>query len=188
MKNKINAVHEFHTAFGLGIKNEPTANIGQARNLLRFNLMKEENESKSMSEKGGASGIGVAMAENILTFASTGNCLAYIYRKGHLETVIQPDSLRPLAGDDYLSHLHTSPLSGFGLFDDLHLQTREVKVQNGDLVLLMTDGAYSRVNKKETKYILENVDLSSIEKVDEIFRVSNSRGNLDNQSAIILQF
>ena len=38
------AVHEFHTAFGLGIKNEPTANIGTAKNLLRFNLMKEENE------------------------------------------------------------------------------------------------------------------------------------------------
>ncbi|TYP99459.1 putative HAD superfamily Cof-like phosphohydrolase [Tenacibaculum adriaticum] len=44
MKNKINAVHEFHTAFGLGIKNEPTVNIGEERQLLRYNLMKEENE------------------------------------------------------------------------------------------------------------------------------------------------
>ena len=44
MKNKIKSVHEFHTAFGLGINNIPTASIGDARNLLRFNLMKEENE------------------------------------------------------------------------------------------------------------------------------------------------
>ncbi len=44
MKKYTDAVHEFHTAFGLGIKNEPTANIGEDRNLLRFNLMKEENE------------------------------------------------------------------------------------------------------------------------------------------------
>lgn len=44
MKKYTDAVHEFHTAFGLGIKNEPTADIGEARNLLRFNLMKEENE------------------------------------------------------------------------------------------------------------------------------------------------
>jgi len=44
MKKRIAAVHEFHTAFGLGIKNEPTANISEARNLLRYNLMKEENE------------------------------------------------------------------------------------------------------------------------------------------------
>ena len=44
MKNKLDAVHKFHTAFKLGIKNTPTANIGEDRNLLRFNLMKEENE------------------------------------------------------------------------------------------------------------------------------------------------
>ena len=44
MKNKIKAVHGFHEAFGAGIKYTPTANIGEERNLLRFNLMKEENE------------------------------------------------------------------------------------------------------------------------------------------------
>jgi len=44
MKNKIAAVHKFHTAFKLGIKNTPTANITKKRNRLRFELMKEENE------------------------------------------------------------------------------------------------------------------------------------------------
>ncbi len=44
MKNKIAAVQLFHQAFGLGIKQEPTANLGEDKNLLRFNLMKEENE------------------------------------------------------------------------------------------------------------------------------------------------
>jgi len=44
MKNKIAAVHAFHTAFKLGIKNTPTASIGASRNKLRFDLMKEENE------------------------------------------------------------------------------------------------------------------------------------------------
>ena len=44
MKKYTDAVHEFHTAFKLGINNEPIADIGEARNLLRFNLMKEENE------------------------------------------------------------------------------------------------------------------------------------------------
>ena len=44
MKKYTDAVHEFHTAFKLGIKNTPTAHIGESRNLLRFNLMKEENE------------------------------------------------------------------------------------------------------------------------------------------------
>jgi len=44
MKNKIDAVYQFHKAFGLGIMETPTANVGTERNKLRFNLMKEENE------------------------------------------------------------------------------------------------------------------------------------------------
>lgn len=44
MQKQIKAVHDFHSTFGLGINNEPTGNLGEAKNLLRFNLMKEENE------------------------------------------------------------------------------------------------------------------------------------------------
>ena len=44
MKDKIAAVQEFHTSFKLGYKNEPIADLGEAKNMLRFNLMKEENE------------------------------------------------------------------------------------------------------------------------------------------------
>ena len=44
MKNKIAAVSEFHKSFGLGMNESPVANLGEAKNLLRFNLMKEENE------------------------------------------------------------------------------------------------------------------------------------------------
>jgi|TARA_B110000211_G_C14092033_1_gene559704 predicted HAD superfamily Cof-like phosphohydrolase len=44
MKNKIGAVHKFHTAFGLGIENNPTAALDAKKNLLRYELMREENE------------------------------------------------------------------------------------------------------------------------------------------------
>ena len=44
MKKRIAAVQEFHTAFKLGMNNIPVAHIGNDRNTLRFNLMKEENE------------------------------------------------------------------------------------------------------------------------------------------------
>ncbi|WGK63757.1 pyrophosphohydrolase domain-containing protein [Croceiramulus getboli] len=44
MKKKIADVHAFHTAFGLGIQEEPKADLGKSKNLLRYNLMKEENE------------------------------------------------------------------------------------------------------------------------------------------------
>lgn len=44
MQKQINAVKEFHTAFGLGIHSVPTADLGAQKKLLRYNLMKEENE------------------------------------------------------------------------------------------------------------------------------------------------
>jgi len=44
MKNKIAAVSEFHNAFGLGMKESPTAELGLKKNLLSYELMREENE------------------------------------------------------------------------------------------------------------------------------------------------
>lgn len=44
MKKRLQAVREFHSAFGLGIKETPTASLGREKNRLRYELMKEENE------------------------------------------------------------------------------------------------------------------------------------------------
>lgn len=44
MKNKLNAVEEFHNAFGLGVSQLMQADLGASKNALRFNLMDEENK------------------------------------------------------------------------------------------------------------------------------------------------
>src|SRR5210317_1813803 len=44
MNKKIKAVKDFHEAFGLGVNESPKANLGLAKNKLRFDLMDEENE------------------------------------------------------------------------------------------------------------------------------------------------
>ena len=44
MKNKIKAVREFHYSFGLGVSEDIIADLGEAKNNLRFNLMDEENK------------------------------------------------------------------------------------------------------------------------------------------------
>ena len=44
MQKQINAVKEFHTSFGLGVSYEMKGDLGEQKNRLRFNLMKEENE------------------------------------------------------------------------------------------------------------------------------------------------
>ncbi|HRV54693.1 MAG TPA: nucleoside triphosphate pyrophosphohydrolase family protein [Mangrovimonas sp.] len=44
MKDKIEAVKAFHTAFKLGYKESPLASLGLEKNMLRYKLMREENE------------------------------------------------------------------------------------------------------------------------------------------------
>ena len=44
MQKQINAVKEFHTAFRIGHSETPIADLGESKNILRYNLMKEENE------------------------------------------------------------------------------------------------------------------------------------------------
>lgn len=44
MRNKIEAVKAFHTAFKIGHQENPKADLGMAKNLLRYKLMREENE------------------------------------------------------------------------------------------------------------------------------------------------
>lgn len=43
MKNKIKAVQEFHEAFGLGVRQQPVADLSMQKLKLRFDLMDEEN-------------------------------------------------------------------------------------------------------------------------------------------------
>lgn len=44
MRKQIDAVKQFHEAFQIGYKQEPTVYLGEQKNILRYNLMKEENE------------------------------------------------------------------------------------------------------------------------------------------------
>src|SRR6186713_1523452 len=44
MKKQLEAVKEFHTAFEIGYSQTPKSDLGEAKHLLRYNLMKEENE------------------------------------------------------------------------------------------------------------------------------------------------
>lgn len=44
MKNKIKAVKAFHSAFKIGHRENPKADLGLEKNLLRYKLMREENE------------------------------------------------------------------------------------------------------------------------------------------------
>ena len=44
MQKQLDAVKEFHKIFKIGYSQVPKSSLGESKNLLRYNLMKEENE------------------------------------------------------------------------------------------------------------------------------------------------
>ena len=150
-------------------------------------LMKE-NIKLEMNQRGGASCISAVESENILSLIGTGNCSGYLYRKGHLKEVLSPDNMELLAHDSFQRYFSSVPMSGFGLFPDLHYKVSEVRVIPGDMILLLTDGVYARLTKDELKSILNSNVPTTSEMVKEMFKLANSRGNLDNQSSILLHY
>lgn len=150
--------------------------------------MSKENKGKKMNNRGGGSVVSGALSDNILTLVSTGNCMAYLYRKGHLTPEVLPDSIRSLSRDNFSSCPFTVPMSGIGLFEDLHFQVKELKIAQDDLIILLTDGVYARIRESEIKYIVDKNLESELEMIKELFKMANERGNIDNQSGLILQF
>lgn len=51
MQKQIEAVKEFHITYKLDYSENPTAHLGESKHLLRYNLMKEENEEYLVAVK-----------------------------------------------------------------------------------------------------------------------------------------
>jgi serine/threonine protein phosphatase PrpC len=148
----------------------------------------EENHGNAFDMRGGSSALMVAVSDNILGMVSTGNCRAYLFRKNGLTKIFEEDSHRNFFKEEHAAHFMSAPLSGFGLFEDIHLNATEIRVGEGDTVCMFTEGAYSRLTDEEIKYMLERKDFTPSDKIQNIFDLANERGNLINQTALILNF
>ncbi len=148
----------------------------------------KENQKVPLGSRGGASSCILSLSENMINIFSIGNCLMYLYRRGDLIKIVEDDSLRFMGRDDFDKYYRTMPLSGFGLFEDLHFSLREVKIQHDDMILFLTDGIFSRIYQNEIRDVISRYGTHLIDKVDYLMNLSNERGNNDNQTALILQF
>ncbi len=148
----------------------------------------KDNFNKALDVMGGASVLAAAMSENIMTFVSAGNCASFLCRRGNIEEITKPDILLNIATDAITYEQGTIPMSGLGLFEDLHTHVVERRILAGDLVILMSDGIYSKVKLNEVLHTIENKEIHFDKKAKLLMDLSNQRGNLDNQTLVLLQF
>ena len=74
------------------------------------------------------------------------------------------------------------------MYHDLGYQLREVRLAEGDKIVLLTDGVYVNISEEELLYQLNKSVLDGSERINSLLKLSNSRGNKDNQTVMILEF
>lgn len=152
-----------------------------------FNLLKANHE-KPINQRAGASALVAVRAESILVLIGVGNCTAYHFRQGKLFKIMHEDSFELLAKDPSTKKHRSSPMNAMGMYPELGQQMKEIRLAEGDKVLLLTDGVYGHLAEEELLYVLNKSAADPKERLDSLLKLSNDRGNLDNQTALILEF
>ena len=151
------------------------------------NLLKSNSE-KPVNQRAGVSAVVAVKADSLLILVGIGNCCAYHFRQGKIAKIISEDTSQYLSKDQFSSKFRTSPMNALGMYPELGHQMREVRLAPGDKVLLLTDGVYAELNEDELLYTLNRQAPDANERVNSLLKLSNSRGNTDNQTAMILEF
>ncbi len=154
-------------------------------------LLLRDNEEKKIAQKAGVSGIFACQSKGILNVLSVGNVFCYLLRKDKLIRIFAHEhDFSLLNGGEDLDPLASKvPYSALGMYYQLDYSVKEVKVQDGDTVLLATDGALDRLDIHQIQRILLNSKSDNLMSgVQSLFSSNNSNGNKDNQSAIILEY
>lgn len=151
------------------------------------NLIKA-NQAKPLNQRAGASAIVAARAESILVLVGIGSCVAYHFRQGKLKKVITEDHFEGLSKDPSQTKFKNAPMNAIGMYPELGQVMREIRLMEGDKVVLLTDGVYGLLSEEELLYVLNKSATHTQERVNSLLKLSNDRGNLDNQTAMILEF
>lgn len=148
----------------------------------------KENSQKKIEERGGASIIIAAKVEDILSFITIGNCKAYLIRDQKLKLVAHDNTFEMVTNDHHPLHLRTTPMRAIGFYERLEWSTAELRLQEEDQVLLMTDGLYAHLSEVDIVEIIRSKSLKPNEKMENLFDMANNRGNQDNQAGVLLSY
>lgn len=152
------------------------------------NKLFQKNQELTLQRKAGASAVMALKVEDNLIVSSVGNCRAYLLRNGHLEKVFIEDSFRLISGNDNSHSISTIANTGFGVFPNLSYQMKELKIFPEDLLILMTDGIYGHLSVQDIAIELNKSKMSLRSHLEALVKLSNNRGNRDNQTGMILKF
>jgi serine/threonine protein phosphatase PrpC len=146
------------------------------------------NQDKPLNQRAGASAVVAVHVNGLFLLVGIGNCCAYHYRRGRLSKIIHEESFRYHSKDLFDYKFKSFPLNALGMYPELGSQVREVRLVEGDRVVIMTDGVYAHLSEEELLHAMNRNGPDLQERLNSLLKLSNSRGNTDNQTAMILEF
>jgi serine/threonine protein phosphatase PrpC len=152
------------------------------QNLLKMNL------EKPFNQRAGASALVAVKADSLVVLVGIGNCCAYHFRQGKMSKIISEETMKFHSKDQFDFKFRTTPLNAIGMYPELGQQVREIRISEGDKLVLLTDGVYAQISDEELLYSLNRSSGDANERINNLLKLSNSRGNTDNQTAMILEF
>jgi serine/threonine protein phosphatase PrpC len=152
------------------------------QNLLKMNL------EKPFNQRAGASALVAVKADSLVVLVGIGNCCAYHFRQGKISKIISEETMKFHSKDQFDFKFRTTPLNAIGMYPELGQQVREIRISEGDKLVLLTDGVYAQISEEELLYSLNRSSSDANERINNLLKLSNSRGNTDNQTAMILEF
>lgn len=146
------------------------------------------NNLKSINQRAGISSVVAAKSESLMVLLGIGNCCAYHFREGSLVKIIHEDDMKFLSKGQIDGRFRSTPMSALGMYPELTYSLKEVRLVEGDKLLLLSDGVFGTVNEEEILYHLSRPAFDSGERLNSLLKLSNTKGNVDNQVAMLLEY
>jgi protein phosphatase len=134
------------------------------------------------------------LLERTAVIAHVGDSRVYRMRDGELTLLTRDHSLANEFVD--MGYLQPEQVATFtrkhvitravGTQDSVHVDTKIVDVRQGDTFLLCSDGLHGEVTDAEIGDVLRGIP-STQTTVDELIRLANRRGGLDNVTAVVVK-
>jgi protein phosphatase len=129
-----------------------------------------------------------------LSIAHVGDSRAYLFRATKLQQMTQDHSLAAERARRGLSTsqearkraLHNVLLRALGTEDTVEVDSCELATQEGDIILLCTDGLSSMVSDSEIANVLLTCETAQ-DATDRLVALANERGGKDNVTVVVIR-